>query len=110
MQPQKDKLSQTCNFEVPDCKTVKLMSMDGQVPLVCIVPRILLINADADQMRHHFGQAMIMVPFHPDYFHIMFGVGQLADVSQKLPMLFGQPAEIQIGKHVAQQNQPTKMD
>ena len=81
MQPQKHKLPQARNFEIPDGKAVKLMSMDGQMPLAGIIPRILLVNRNADQMRHHFRQAMIVVPLHPDHFHVVLGVRQLANKS-----------------------------
>ena len=77
------------------------MSMDGQVPFACIIPRVLLVNRNADQMRHHFCEAMIMIAFHPHHFHIVLGVGQLADEAEKFPVFLGQPAEVQIGKHVA---------
>ena len=109
LQPQKHELSQARNFEIPDGKAVKLMSVNGQMPLARIVPRVLLVNRNADQMRHHFREAVIMIAFHPDHFHIVFGVGQLANESEKFPVFLGQPAEVQIGKHIAQQNQPPKV-
>ena len=86
------------------------MSVDGKVPLACIIPRIFLVNADAYQVRHHFRQAVIVVAFYPDYFHTVLGIRQLAYMSQKLPMFLGQAAEIQVGEHIAQQDEPAEID
>jgi hypothetical protein len=40
----------------------------------------------------------------------MLGIGELAYMPQKLPVLLGQAAEVEIGEDVAQQNQPFELD
>ena len=59
-------------------------------------------------MRHDVRQPVVVIPFHPHHFNLPLGIGQLPDVSQKLPVIFGQAGEIEIGEDVAQQNQPLK--
>ena len=49
-----------------------------------------------------------MVPFHPNHFDVALGVRKFADVSQELPVFLGEPAKIQVGKNVAQQDEAAK--
>jgi hypothetical protein len=49
---------------------------------------------------------LIMIPFNPHHFNVALGIRQLADVAEKLPVIFGEPPKIQVGKNVTQQNQP----
>ena len=86
------------------------MSVDGEVPLACIVPRVFLENANADEVRHHFRQAVIVVAFHPDYFDAMLGIRQLAYMSQKLPVFLSQATEIQIRENIAQQDESAEVN
>jgi hypothetical protein len=46
-----------------------------------------------------------MVAFHPNDFNAPLGVGQLADASQKFPVVFVKSTEIQVGKNVAEQDE-----
>src|SRR4029077_15635411 len=48
------------------------------------------------------------ISFDPDDLQITLRIRELADVTEKFPVLFGQPAEIQVGEDVAQQNQPAE--
>jgi len=66
--------------------------------LPVVIPRVFLINLHADQMRHHIGQAEVVVPSTPNHFHAAFGIGKLPNIPEKLPMFFLQPSEIEIGK------------
>jgi hypothetical protein len=50
-----------------------------------------------------------MIAFHPDHFHAELGIGQLADVAEEFPVFLGQSAEVEVGKHIAQQDQPAKL-
>src|SRR5258707_11541053 len=81
------------------------MSVDGEVALSGKLPDILLVHGYAHQMRHNFGQSVIVIAFHPDDFNPMTRIRKLADIAQKLPMLFGQAAEIEVAENVAQKNQ-----
>jgi hypothetical protein len=51
-----------------------------------------------------------MVAFHPDDFNFMPGIGELADIAEKFPVLFGQAAEVQVGKDIAQQDKPLETE
>src|SRR5258708_1624903 len=94
--------------DVVNDKAVKLVPMHCQMLLPVVIPRVFLINLHADQMRHHIGQAEVVVPFHPNHFHAAFGIGKLPNIPEKLPMFFLQPSEIEIGKDITQQDQPPK--
>ena len=72
----------------------------------CILPRVFLINLYAHQGGHDFRQTLVVVAFHPHHFDVAFGIGELADQAEKLPLLFAEPAKIQIGENVAQENEP----
>src|SRR5258707_8996519 len=81
------------------------MSVNGEMPFALIFPDILLVHGHAHQMRHDFRESVIVIAFHPDHFNSMTRIRKLADVAQKLPMLFGQAAEIEVAENVAQKNQ-----
>jgi hypothetical protein len=51
-----------------------------------------------------------MVSFHPHHFDPVFRIGEIADITEKLPVLLGQAAEVQVGKNIAQQNQPFELE
>ena len=110
LQPDIDELSEIGQLEILDYERVELMAMDGQMLLSLVVPGILLVNGNADQVRHHIGKTVIVIALHPDHLHVVLGVGELADVTQKLPMLLSQAAEVEIGKDIAQQDQTSKLD
>jgi hypothetical protein len=59
-------------------------------------------------MGHDFGEALVMVAFDPDDFHVSLGIRELADVAEKFPVFFGKTAEVEVGKDVAQQDQSPK--
>ena len=61
-----------------------------------------------DQVRHDVGQPVVVIPLNPHHFDVSLGIRQLPDVPEKLPMFFGQPGKIEVGKNVAQQDQPLK--
>src|SRR5713226_5692260 len=86
-------------------KPVKLMSVDRQMTQSAKFPSIFLIDTDADQMRHHLRESVVVVALHPNHFYFSLGIGKLSNVSQKLPMLFFQAAEIQVRENVSQQDQ-----
>ena len=49
---------------------------------------------------------MIVVALHPHHFNFTFGIGELANEAEKFPVFFFQASKIEVGKDVAQQNQP----
>lgn len=109
LQLQIKKLSNPAEPVIVDGKAVKLMAVNCHMTLAIEFPRIMLIHRDPDQVRHEFRQPVIVVPFHPDNFNLVPGIGELADVAQEFPVLLGQSAEIQVGEDVAQKNQARKL-
>ena len=89
-------------------ETVELVAVNGQVSQPGVLPRKVLVDLYSDQMRHHVGQTMVVVPFDPDYLDLTFGIGEFADITEEAPVLFGETAEVQVGENIAQQNQSPK--
>jgi hypothetical protein len=89
-------------------KSVELMAVHCQMALARIFPHVTLVDRNADQMRHQIRQAMIVVAFHPDHFHMPLGIGKLADIGQKFPVVAGEAAEVKVGENISQQNEPAK--
>jgi hypothetical protein len=89
-------------------ETVELVAVNGQVSQPGVLPRKVLVDLYSDQMRHHVGQTMVVVPFDPDYLDLTFGIGKFADVTQEAPVLFSETAEVQVREDIAQKNQSPK--
>ena len=89
-------------------KAIELMSMDRNVLQAAVRPLVFLIDSHAHKMRHDVGQPMVVISFDPYHFHIAFGIGQFANVAEKLPMILGQAREIKVCENVAQQDQALK--
>jgi hypothetical protein len=96
---------QATQSQAVDLKSIELVSVDCNVFQAMVVPGVSLVNPDADQMGHDVRQAVVVITLHPDDFNIPLGVRELADASQKLPVIFGEAGEIEIGKNVAEQDQ-----
>ena len=88
-----------------DLKTVELMAVDRDVAQAAVIPGVAVVNADADQMRHDVGQPVIVVSFHPDDFNVAFWMGKLADMTEKLPVLFLQACEVEVGEDIAEEDE-----
>src|SRR5215470_17737463 len=84
------------------------MTVNRKVTSAVVLPFVLVINPNADQVRHHLRKAVVVVPFDPNDFNMTLGIRELADVAKKTPVFFLEPAEIQIGKDVAQKDQPVE--
>ena len=84
---------------------VELVAVNGEVAQPGIFPGELLVNFHTHQVRHHIGQAAVMIAFHPDHLYLTFGIRELADVTEEAPVFFGETPEIQVGENVAQQDQ-----
>ncbi len=89
-------------------KAIELVPVDRHVTQAAIVPRVILINAHPDQVRHDIGEPVVVIAFHPNDFDAALRVRELANVAEKLPMIFGEAGKVEVGENVAQQNQPPK--
>ena len=95
---------------VPQHKAVELMAMNRKVTQAAVLPGVLLVDFHAHQVRHHVAQAAVMISLDPDHFDFALRIGKLADVAEELPVLFLEPAKVQITEDIAQQDQPLKRD
>lgn len=108
LNPVKQLLSDSTDQQIFTDETIELVPVDGKMPLARILPHVALIDRHPDQMRHHIGQAVVVIAFHPYHLHVALGVGELADVGEELPVLAGQAAKVEVGEDVAQKHQPPK--
>jgi hypothetical protein len=106
----KQELSDTADEQVPAEEAVKLVPVNCQMSLAVELPDILLVNRDAYQVRHYVGKAQIVVSLHPHDLGAALWIRKPAYDGEKAPMVSGEPAEIQIGENVAQQNELAVMD
>jgi hypothetical protein len=93
---------------IADQKAIELMAVNREMTDAVKIPFVLLIDIDADQMGHHVGKTVIVIPLNPDHRDPAFRIRQLSDVPEKLPVFFLKPAEIQIAENIAQQDQAAK--
>src|ERR1022692_3921613 len=84
------------------------MAVDRDVAQSVVVPRVALEDADADQVRHDVRESVVVIAFDPNDFDVAFGIGKLANVAEELPVILGEAGEVEVGKDVAQQDQPLK--
>src|SRR5579884_4079620 len=96
--------------EVVDQRAIELMAVDRDVAAAAILPNVYLVNLNADQVRHDVGETLIVVSLDPDNFHVAFGIRQLADVGQKVPVLFLQAPEVEVAEDIAEKNEPAEGD
>ena len=89
---------------VVDQETVELVSMNRQMMDAVKIPFILLVNINTDQVGHHVTKTAIVIPLNPNHRDATFRIRQLANVAEKLPVFFLEPAEIEIAENIAQQN------
>jgi hypothetical protein len=87
-------------------KAVELVAVNRDVPSSAEFPGVVLIDLNADQVRHNVGQSVVVIALDPDDFNVSLGIRELADIAQKLPVVFGEPGKIEVGEDVAQQDQP----
>jgi hypothetical protein len=78
------------------------MAMNRQMPAPAKIPHILVEDFNPDQVRHDIGKPLVVVTFHPNHISIALGIGEFADITQKLPMFFLEAPEVQITEDVAQ--------
>ena len=104
---QKDQLAQSTDPKILFDEAVKLMAVHRQVPLTLVLPNVALVDGNADEMRHQVREASIVIAFDPNHFHLTLWIGKFADVGKELPVFAGQATKVEIGKNIAQQNQPS---
>ena len=109
LQPEEDQLSQVRDFKILNGKAVKLVAVDGQVSLTRVRPFVFLEDTYPDQVRHDLAQSMVVIAFHPDDFDVVPGIGKFADIAEEFPVLFREPAKVQIRKDVAEQDEAAKV-
>ena len=89
-------------------KAIELMTVNRDVPQSGKLPGIALVDAHAHQVRHDVGEPVVVIAFHPYDFNLAFGIRQFADITEELPVFFGQAGKIEVGKNIAQKDQPLK--
>ena len=100
---------QIADVDIAHHEAVELVTMDSDVAQALIFPLIFLVHADADQVGHDGGQAVVVIAFDPDHFDVALGIGELTDVAEKFPVLFFQASEIEVGEDIAQQDEAAKL-
>jgi hypothetical protein len=73
-----------------------------------VLPAITLVNPYADQMRHDVGEAVVVIAFNPHHFNLAFRIRELANVAEKLPVVFCQTRKIEISENIAEKDQSLK--
>ena len=101
LQEQVKRRSQLAEPYAAHLKTVELVAVNRDVAQPSIFPLVVLEDANPNQMRHEFAEAMVVIALDPHHFHIPLGIGQLANVAEELPVLFGQAGEVEISKNIA---------
>ncbi len=91
--------------QIVDRKTVELVAVNGEVAAAFKFPLVFFVDFHAYQVGHDLAQSAVMVALHPDHFDAALGIGEFANVAEKLPVRLGQAAKIEVGKNVAQQDQ-----
>lgn len=77
--------------------------MDSHTFLSVPVPRVLLVDLDADEVFHHIGDSCVVVALDPDDLHAALRVRQLAQITDEFPVVAGEAREIQVLKDVAKE-------
>jgi hypothetical protein len=92
--------------QVVDLEAIELVAVDREMLEAIELPGIVLVDADADEVRHDVGETVIVIAFHPHDLDISLRVGKFANVAEKLPVIFGETREVEVGEDVTEQNQP----
>src|ERR1700730_4309259 len=82
-------------------ESVGLVAVDRDMAESVVLPSVLLIDADPDEVRHDVGEAVVVIAFDPDDLDIAFGIRELANVAEELPVVFSKAGEVEVGKDVA---------
>ena len=105
LQVEKEERTEPADELLVDDESVKLVPVDGEVAQAGISPRIFLVDAHPDQVRHERREPLIMVPFHPNDLDLTLGVRKFPDGREEAPVVLFQTREVQVGEDVAQQDE-----
>ena len=89
---------------------VELVSVYREMALPVEAPHVSLVNRNAHQVRHHVRKPLVVIALDPDDFDFSLRIGQLANVGKELPVVAGEPAEVQVGEYVSEQDEPAILD
>ena len=93
--------AQPAEAQIVYLESVELVAVDRDVAEAAVLPRVVLINADANQVRHDVGKSMVVIAFNPHDFDVALGIREFANVTEKLPVVFGEAGEVQVCKNVS---------
>jgi hypothetical protein len=103
-----ERSAQPAEAEIVHLETIELVAVNRDVAKSVVLPSVVLVDADSYQVRHDVGESVIVVTFHPDDFDVALGIGELPNIAEKLPVALGKAGEVEVGKDVAQQDEPLK--
>ncbi len=89
LQLQVEQRAQVVQAKRVDDELVELMAVDRQMLPAIEIPGVFLIYADSNQMRHHVGEALVVIALDPYDLNVALGIREFADVSEKLPVFLG---------------------
>jgi hypothetical protein len=59
---------------IVDLETVELMTVDRDMPQSVVLPRVVLVDPDSNQVRHDVGESVVVIAFYPHDFDVALGV------------------------------------
>src|SRR5438270_3923164 len=74
LQPFVNQGKHSCKQTVCNQEAVELVAMNGQVAASLKLPFVFLVDGDAYEMRHEFGEPVIVVALHPHDFDATFRI------------------------------------
>lgn len=87
-------------------EAVELVSVNCEMAFALKFPNVALINRDADQVRHDFGETLVVISLYPNHFDPPLPVRELADLGEEFPVVAIEARKVQVGKDVAEKNEP----
>ena len=90
-------------------ETVELVTVNGQVAQAVVGPDVALEDRDSHKVGHHFGEAFVMVAFHPDDLDVALAIGEFANAGEELPMIAIEAREVEVGEDVAQEDETAEI-
>jgi hypothetical protein len=91
-------------------ETVELVPVDGKMALAAVLPHIALVDRDADQVRHHIRQAVVVIALNPDDLPFAFRVRKAPNTRKKVPVVALEAAKVEIREDIAQQDELPEVD
>src|SRR5258706_15893113 len=79
-------------------ESVELVAVDADVTPSVVLPNVVLIDADSDQVRHDVGESVVVIAFDPHDLDVAFGIRELANVAEKLPVVFGEAVRTDVAR------------